>query len=314
MPRDSRLFRKEVVPDEPDDNFVLLLIQEALQKEKRQEREGINAFIKRQKPNGLKPNTEFLKRVVKNADFHNTALLKREADDAATRLKVLNELENPSRSKSTLSLRPSSNRDWSDDSDEGRDRSSRRRRHNETDMRKHSSPNSSHLRRREERYYSMERSTQSDSGDSSWNISKSGRQVIKNSLRLSKRKRDSGSDREDGYSSGSHRRLREHKDQWPNHVEVVEKNGHRHDESHSNSHYEEHRHRSRHSSPGRDGDRHRHRENHCQTHLGQHSHTQRHRSESDRDIHRSMLHHSNSYRRKDGDEHLRLNSKDYGDS
>ncbi|KAK9326381.1 hypothetical protein V1517DRAFT_370279 [Lipomyces orientalis] len=310
MPRDSRLVRKEAALDEPDDNFVLLLIQEALEKEKRQERDGINAFIKRQaNPNGLKPNTDFLKRVVKNADFHNTALLKREAEDAATRLKVLNELERPSRSKSTSSLRPSSNWDWSGGSDEGRHRSSRRRQYNETDKRKHSSPSSSYLPGREERYNGVDGSTHSDSGES-------GRHVTKSSIRLSKRARDSGSDREDGYSSGSHRRLREHEDQWPNHGEAVEKNGHRHDESHRTSHCEEHRHTRHSSTLEREGSRHRHRENQSQTHIGQHSHSQRHRSESDRYIHRSMLHHSSGYRSKDRDEHrssLRLNSKDCGD-
>ncbi|KAK9370190.1 hypothetical protein V1509DRAFT_616992 [Lipomyces kononenkoae] len=106
MPRDSKRARQEATTDEPDDDFVRLLIEEARQNDKRRHIDGVNAFIKRKtNPNGIKPNTNFLNRVVKNADFHNTALLKKETEVAAARLRKLNQTEAPFRSASKSRLR-----------------------------------------------------------------------------------------------------------------------------------------------------------------------------------------------------------------
>ncbi|KAK9240879.1 hypothetical protein V1525DRAFT_141565 [Lipomyces kononenkoae] len=143
MPRDCKRARQEATTDEPDDNFVRLLIEEARQNESRRKIEGVNAFITRKaNPNGLKPNTNFLSRVVKNVDFHNTALLKKEAEDAAARLMKLNQIDAPRRPACKSRLRDIRKRGPTGDSHQDADGSSKSRRQTVTDTRMNSSQSS----------------------------------------------------------------------------------------------------------------------------------------------------------------------------
>ncbi|KAK9359083.1 hypothetical protein V1504DRAFT_459209 [Lipomyces starkeyi] len=328
MPRDSKRARQEATSNEPDDNYVRLLIQEALQNEKQRKSEGINTFIKRKaNPNGLKPNTNFLNRVVKSADFHNTALLKKEAEDAAARLKELNELEKPSRSMSKSPLRASRKTKSSIESQEGQDGSSRPRRRNGTEKSNNSTHQSSCLPCREESYYSVEGSALSDSADFSSattssphdQIGRNLHHVSKHSLRLCQRERESGCDSDGDYSSRRHPHHREHSKRR-RHVskgaEGWERNCHgQYDEKHhtsSNSHSnkgQEHDRQDRSSRSSRERSSGGVRENDSDNQV------QRHKSDSVRDIESQKIvrSHDASYQRKDRDEHwssLRLNGKD----
>ncbi|KAK9376879.1 uncharacterized protein V1513DRAFT_456829 [Lipomyces chichibuensis] len=323
MPRDSKRAR-QAISNEPDDNYVRLLIQEALQKEKLRKSEGINTYIKRKaNPNGLKPNTNFLNRVVKSADFHNTALLKKEAEDAAARLKELNELEKPSRSTSKSPLRASRKRRSSIESQEGQEGSSRPSWRNGTDKSKNLSYKSSCLPCREESYYHFEGSALSDYADVSSATTSShhdriGRNlhpVSKHSLRLSQRERDSGCD-SDGDRYPHHREHSKRRRHVSKAAEDCERRHHgRYDEKHhtsSNSHshigheydrQDKSQRRSRHRDRGSIGEK------------DSENHLQRHKSDCTRDIEsqKFVRSHDTSYQRKDRDEHwssLRLNGMD----
>ncbi|KAK9356136.1 hypothetical protein V1523DRAFT_374185 [Lipomyces doorenjongii] len=321
MPRDSKHARQEATSNEPDDNYVRLLIKEALQKEKQRKSEGINTFIKRKaNPNGLKPNTNFLNRVVKSADFHNTARLKKEAEDAAARLKELKELEKQSRSTSKSPLRASRKRKSSIESQEGQEGSSRPRWRNGTANSKNSSHKSSCLPCREDSYHSVEGSAFSDSADFSSAIISSrydqvGRKmhhVSKHSLRLSQRERESGCDSDGDYSSHRHRHLhhREHSEQRRHVSKGAEgwkrsrHTGHTSSNSHSHKGHEHDR-QDRSSRSSRERDRGSVHDNHVQR--------QKSDTVPDRDGQRTVRSYDTSCQRKDRDEHwssLRLNGKD----
>ncbi|KAK9465985.1 hypothetical protein V1512DRAFT_291882 [Lipomyces arxii] len=92
---------------EDDDYFVQLLIAESKNRVAKYQSEGINAFLKpKQNPSGLKPNTIFLERMVKNAHFHNSALLRKETEESAARLKQLQDTMDESTSSRAQSRSP----------------------------------------------------------------------------------------------------------------------------------------------------------------------------------------------------------------
>ncbi|KAK9387986.1 hypothetical protein V1515DRAFT_599210 [Lipomyces mesembrius] len=322
MPRDSKRARQEATSNKTDDNYVRLLIQEALQKEKQRKSEGINTFIKRKaNPNGLKPNTNFLNRVVKGVDFHNTALLKKEAEDAAARLKELNELEKLSRSTSKSPPRTSRKRKSSIESQEDHDGSSKPRWSNGTANSKNSSHKSSCLPCREESYYSVEGSALSDSVEFSSatthsrhdQIGRNMHHVSKHSLRLCQRERESGCDSDGDYSSRRHLHHREHSKQR-RHVskgaEDCERSRHTaHTSSNRHSHKgHEHDRQDRSSRSSRERDRGRVRQKDNDNHVKRQKSDSVHNREGQRTV-RSH----DTYQRKDRDEHwssLRLNGKD----
>ncbi|KAH6048928.1 hypothetical protein HBI67_220990 [Parastagonospora nodorum] len=75
-----------------DDEYVAsLLKQDAQNAKKKYELVGIDAFNpKRSKPGAPKPNTNFLRHIIRQTDSHNSALLAREAEESSARLKRMN--------------------------------------------------------------------------------------------------------------------------------------------------------------------------------------------------------------------------------
>ncbi|KAF1913866.1 hypothetical protein BDU57DRAFT_502795 [Ampelomyces quisqualis] len=75
-----------------DDNYIAkLLVQDAKTANKKYELVGLDAFnSKRSKSGAPKPNTSFLKNIIRQTDSHNAALLAREAEESNARLKEMN--------------------------------------------------------------------------------------------------------------------------------------------------------------------------------------------------------------------------------
>jgi hypothetical protein len=108
-----------------DDEYVAkLLAEDAKKSSLRYAQQGLSALLPR-RPTGSapKPNTRFLKALVREADSHNTTLKKKEELDARTRQRELNERNSRDTARDTYdSERPRKRRRYSDErhSREGR--------------------------------------------------------------------------------------------------------------------------------------------------------------------------------------------------
>ncbi|KAH7406075.1 hypothetical protein DE146DRAFT_787245 [Phaeosphaeria sp. MPI-PUGE-AT-0046c] len=75
-----------------DDEYIAeLLVQDARHATKKYELVGIDAFnSKRPKSGAPKPNTNFLRHIIRQTDSHNAALLAKESEESSARLKEMN--------------------------------------------------------------------------------------------------------------------------------------------------------------------------------------------------------------------------------
>ncbi|KAK9462267.1 uncharacterized protein V1516DRAFT_674172, partial [Lipomyces oligophaga] len=76
--------------DDEDDFFVRLLVKEQRERTAEKSTPTVNSSIGRRPQSNLRPNTDFLTRVVKHADSHNNALIRKEAVDAVTKFRDFN--------------------------------------------------------------------------------------------------------------------------------------------------------------------------------------------------------------------------------
>ncbi|OSS46021.1 hypothetical protein B5807_08102 [Epicoccum nigrum] len=78
--------------DIDDDEYIAkLLAQDAKKTSKTYDLVGINAFNpKRSRPGAPKPNTHFLRHIIRQTDSHNAALLAKEAEESSSRLRQMN--------------------------------------------------------------------------------------------------------------------------------------------------------------------------------------------------------------------------------
>ncbi|KEY68711.1 hypothetical protein S7711_00585 [Stachybotrys chartarum IBT 7711] len=83
-----------------DDYVAGLLAQEAKDCSIKYSAMGLEAFRRDKKPDNMpKPNTRFLRHIIKDTDSHNQALLAKEAAEARARLAQLNEAEDTKRQR-----------------------------------------------------------------------------------------------------------------------------------------------------------------------------------------------------------------------
>ncbi|KAF9871915.1 pre-mRNA-splicing factor 38B [Colletotrichum karsti] len=84
----------------PDDYVADLLAKEANECSLKYSSMGLEAFNTKKKPANMpKPNTRFLRHIIKDTDTHNKNLLAKEAADSQARLKVLENAEEKERRK-----------------------------------------------------------------------------------------------------------------------------------------------------------------------------------------------------------------------
>ncbi|KAJ8118000.1 hypothetical protein OPT61_g933 [Boeremia exigua] len=78
--------------DIDDDEYVAkLLAQDAKKTSKTYDLVGLDAFnAKRPRPGAPKPNTNFLRHIIRQTDSHNAALLAKEAEESSSRLRQMN--------------------------------------------------------------------------------------------------------------------------------------------------------------------------------------------------------------------------------
>ncbi|CAM1501702.1 Fc.00g036860.m01.CDS01 [Cosmosporella sp. VM-42] len=89
-----------------DDYVADLLSQEANDCSLKYSAMGMDAYRQNKKPeNMLKPNTRFLRHIIKNTDNHNKALLAKEAAESRARLKDLEQAEEAKRQKTNPNAR-----------------------------------------------------------------------------------------------------------------------------------------------------------------------------------------------------------------
>ncbi|KAH7079199.1 hypothetical protein BKA63DRAFT_260877 [Paraphoma chrysanthemicola] len=156
-----------------DEYIASLMKQDAKNATKKYELVGIDAFNpKRSKSGAPKPNTNFLRHIIRQTDSHNAALLAREAEESNARLRRMNhdkaravkreevrkERKTEGRLTPVLSdeeeaqRRPSKRRHDDDRQDGGRyDNRKRRRRSEDSQSRKHRSRSRSRDRHRDRR-------------------------------------------------------------------------------------------------------------------------------------------------------------------
>ncbi|KAF2786035.1 hypothetical protein K505DRAFT_422678 [Melanomma pulvis-pyrius CBS 109.77] len=127
-----------------DDEYVAQLLKEdAKSTVKKYEMVGLDAFLPQRSRNGApKPNTDFLRNIIRQTDNHNAALLAKEAEESRARLKEMNrEREKEVKTREREHERQHKNRGDTkrkrstySDEDEEKD-SRRRRRHREDESR-----------------------------------------------------------------------------------------------------------------------------------------------------------------------------------
>ncbi|KAK9448718.1 uncharacterized protein V1518DRAFT_299528 [Limtongia smithiae] len=123
--------------DFDDDYFVELLIKEAHTKQANYSTQGVSAYLtKRQNTSGLQPNVNFLSRMVKNVDSHNSALIRKEAERAAAKSLTFGRLGRPSEAVSRQSSLSKNAERGSEYGRLSRSRSPSPRRHDETTERR----------------------------------------------------------------------------------------------------------------------------------------------------------------------------------
>lgn len=100
-----------------DDYVISLLKKDADANQKRYPSTGLGSlFSKRSRSNAPKPNTRFLRNVIRDTESHNVALKAREEEESKARFRDLQQEQR-------------NGKRWRDEGDEERDSSSKRRRH-----------------------------------------------------------------------------------------------------------------------------------------------------------------------------------------
>ncbi|KAK2781800.1 hypothetical protein FQN53_000328 [Emmonsiellopsis sp. PD_33] len=149
-------------PDPHDDEYVAqLLAKDARESSLRYSTLGMNAFMPKRPSSGApKPNTRFLKNILRETDSHNASLKRKEEEEARARMRALRNSRSSSskQDRALYDVRAAKRRRVEGPSDQGcerdrdRDRDSSRRKREEDDVRHGSGDRDKDRRKREKRH------------------------------------------------------------------------------------------------------------------------------------------------------------------